>query len=142
VVKSSRVSSEFHASHSRKRQTDVGIKFELLARERRSVLHEAIELVHTTDMCEEVMMKALCSVLMVVGLMLALGGVVAVFNFDRPSDMFSLAWWMIVGGWSLVLIGMGIDILQLLKFRPREPSYMLQPEVERGNGVEHNVTHV
>ncbi len=85
-------------------------------------------------------MKAFCSVLMLGGLMLALGGVVAVFNFDRPSDMFSLAWWMIVGGWSFVLTGMGIDILQLCKSVTREPAYMLQKEVERGNGIEHKVT--
>ena len=85
-------------------------------------------------------MKALCSVLMVVGLMLALGGVVAVFNFDQPSDMFSWAWWMIVGGWALALVGMSIDILQLFTVVTHEPAYTFQPEVEKGNGVEPEVT--
>lgn len=87
-------------------------------------------------------MKVFCSVLMVVGLILALGGVVAAFNFDQPSDMFSWVWWMIVGGWTLVLTGMGSDILQSFKCVIREPPYTLQPKVERGNGVEQEVTRV
>jgi hypothetical protein len=60
-------------------------------------------------------MKTLSYSLMTVGMVLAFGGVVAVFNLDQPSDMFSLAWWMIVGGWCLALIGMGIDIMHLFK---------------------------
>ncbi|MBL8036072.1 MAG: hypothetical protein JSS38_00855 [Nitrospira sp.] len=85
-------------------------------------------------------MKIFCYVLMTVGMMLALGGVVAVFNFDQPSDMFSLVWWMIVGGWSLVLTGMGVDILQLFTGVRREPVYTFHPEAEKVNGVEEKVT--
>ncbi|MBX3327764.1 MAG: hypothetical protein U0223_04970 [Nitrospira sp.] len=85
-------------------------------------------------------MKILCSLLMVVGMVLALGGVVAVFNFDQPSDMFSLVWWMIVGGWSLVLTGMGIDILQLFRVVTREPVYTFHPEVEKVSRIEEKVT--
>lgn len=87
-------------------------------------------------------MKILCSLLMVVGMVLALGGVVAVFNFDQPSDMFSLVWWMIIGGWSLVLIGMGIDILQLFAVVTRDPVYTLYPEVQKTSRVEEEVTRV
>ena len=87
-------------------------------------------------------MKTLCSVLMVIGLVLALGGVMAVFNFDQPSDVFSLAWWMIVGGWSLALTGMGIDLLKLFAATTREPLYTFQSEVERANAVEQEVTRV
>ena len=87
-------------------------------------------------------MKTLCYVLMTVGMVIALGGVVAVFNFDQPSDMFSLAWWMIVGGWSLALTGMSIDILHVFKVVTHEPAYTFQPEGERRNGVEHEVTRV
>ena len=47
-------------------------------------------------MFEEAKMKTLSYSLMTVGMALALGGVVAVFNFDQPSEAFSLAWWMIV----------------------------------------------
>lgn len=85
-------------------------------------------------------MKALCHSLMIVGMMLVIGGVVAVFNFDQPSDAFSLAWWMIVGGWSLALIGIGVDILHVFTVATRESAYTLQPKVESGNGVEHEVT--
>lgn len=69
--------------------------------------------------------------LMAVGMLLAVGGVVAVFNFDQPSDMFSSAWWMIVGGWCLVFIGMGMDVMHLFKTGKREPMYVLQPELIR-----------
>lgn len=87
-------------------------------------------------------MKILCSLLMVVGMVLALGGVVAVFNFDQPSDMFSGAWWMIVGGWLLVLIGMSIDILQLFTAVSRKPLYTFGSKIEKTNGVEKEVTRV
>lgn len=87
-------------------------------------------------------MKTLCYVLMTVGMLLALGGVVAVFNFDQPSDMFSWAWWMIVGGWSLALVGMSIDILHLFQVVTPKAAYTFQPEVESGNGTEQEVTRV
>jgi len=87
-------------------------------------------------------MKTLCYVLMTVGMVLALGGVVAVFNFDQPSDMFSWVWWMIVGGWSLALIGMSIDILHLFQVVTPKAAYTFQPEVESGNGAEQEVTRV
>ncbi len=89
-------------------------------------------------------MKTLCYVLMTVGMVLAIGGVVAVFNFDQPSDMSSWAWQMIVGGWSLALIGMGIDILQLFQVVTPKAAYTFQPEVESGNenGVEQEVSGV
>lgn len=87
-------------------------------------------------------MKILCYVLMAVGMLLALGGVVAVFNFDQPSDMFSLVWWMIIGGWSLVLIGMGIDILQLFAVVTHDPVYTLYSEVQKTSRVEEEVTRM
>lgn len=87
-------------------------------------------------------MKTLCSMLMVTGLVLALGGVVAVFNFDQPSDMFSLAWWMIVGGWSLVLVGMSIDILQLFQVVMPKTTFTFQREVESGSRAEQDVTRI
>jgi hypothetical protein len=67
---------------------------------------------------------------------------VAVFNWDQPSDVFSLAWWMIVGGWSLALTGMGIDIMYVLKIAKREPAYVHQPEANRARGVEGELTHM
>jgi hypothetical protein len=70
-------------------------------------------------MFEEAKMKTFSYSLMTVGMALALGGVVAVFNFDQPSDVFSLAWWMIVGGWGLALTGMGIDIMHVLRIVKR-----------------------
>ncbi len=87
-------------------------------------------------------MKTLCSMLMVTGLVLALGGVVAVFNFDQPSDMFSLTWWMIVGGWSLVLVGMSIDILQLFQVVTPKTTFTFQREVESGSRAEQDVTRI
>jgi hypothetical protein len=71
-------------------------------------------------MFDEVKMKTLSYSLMTVGILLVLGGIVAVFNFDQPSDLFSLIWWMIVGGWCLALVGMGMDILHLFKMAERE----------------------
>ena len=87
-------------------------------------------------------MKTLCYVLMTVGMVLALGGVVAVFSFDQPSDSFSWVWWMIVGGWSLALIGMGIDILHLFQVVTPKATYTFQPEVESGNRAEQEGTRV
>jgi hypothetical protein len=87
-------------------------------------------------------MKTLCYSLMTVGLVLALVGVVAVFNFDQPSDVFSSAWWMIVGGWCLALTGMGTDILHLFTIATREPAYVLQPKTNRAEGVEGEIAHM
>lgn len=84
-------------------------------------------------------MKTLSYSLMTVGMVLALGGVVAVFNLDQPSDMFSSAWWMIVGGWCLALTGMGIDIMHLFTITKREPAYMLHSETNRAKGVEREI---
>lgn len=84
-------------------------------------------------------MKTLNYSLMTVGMVLALGGVVAVFNFDQPSDAFSSAWWMIVGGWCLALTGMGIDILHLFRLAKRQPVYLFQPETNTTKEVEGEV---
>jgi hypothetical protein len=85
-------------------------------------------------------MKALSYSLMTVGMALALGGVGAVFNFDQPSEMFSLAWWMIVGGWCFALTGMGIDIMHLFRLAECQPAYLSQPERNTAKGVEGEVT--
>ena len=87
-------------------------------------------------------MKTLSYSLVTVGMMLALVGVVAVFNFDQPSDMFSLAWWMIVGGWCLALTGMVVDILHVFSNAKREPAYLFQPETNAVRGVEGEITRM
>jgi hypothetical protein len=93
-------------------------------------------------MFDEAKMKTLRYSLMTVGLALALGGVVAAFNFDQPSDVFSLVWWMIVGGWGLALTGMGIDILYLFKVPEREPAYVFQPETNGAKGAEGEIPQI
>lgn len=94
-------------------------------------------------MFEEAKMKTCSySLMMMVGMVLALGGVVAVFNFDQPSDAFSSAWWMIVGGWCLAFTGMGIDIMYLFRLTKRQPVYLLQPETNTAKGVEGEVTRM
>lgn len=87
-------------------------------------------------------MKTFCYGLMTGGMVLAIGGVVAVFTFDQPADMFSWVWWMIISGWSLVLIGMGIDILRLFQVVTPKAACTFQQEVEGGNGAEQEVTRV
>ena len=87
-------------------------------------------------------MKALCYALMMGGMVLALGGVVAVFNFAQPSDVLSSAWWMIVGGWCLAVAGMGIDILHLFKIAKHEPVYVCQQETNRAKGVKGEITRM
>ncbi len=87
-------------------------------------------------------MKTLSYLLIMVGMALALWGVVDVFNFDQPSDVFSLAWWMIVGGWCLAFTGMGIDILYVFRIEKREPVYTFQPETNRARGVEGDITRM
>ena len=85
-------------------------------------------------------MKTLSYSLMTMGMVLVLVGVVAVFNFDQPSSVFSSAWWMIVGGWCLALTGMGIDILLLFKIAQHEPVYVFQPATQRAERVEEEIT--
>ncbi len=87
-------------------------------------------------------MKTFSYSLMTVGMALALGGIVAVFNFDQPSEAFSLAWWMIVGGWCLALTGMGIDVMHLFRIVKREPAYVFQPEMNATKRVEREVTRM
>lgn len=87
-------------------------------------------------------MKTLSYSLVTVGLVLALGGVVAVFDFDQPSDVFSSAWWMIVGGWCLALTGMGIDIVHGFRIVKREPAYVLQPKTNRVEEVEGEIARM
>lgn len=87
-------------------------------------------------------MTTLIYSLMTVGMVLALGGVVTVFHFDQPSDVFSLAWWMIVGGWCLALTGMGIDIMHLFRIVKREPVYLFPPKANTAKGVEGELTRI
>lgn len=87
-------------------------------------------------------MKTFSYSLMTIGMVLALGGIVAVFNFDQPSDMFSLAWWMIIGGWCLALTGMGIDIMHWLKIAKRDSAYLFQPETNTAKGVEGEISRI
>jgi hypothetical protein len=91
-------------------------------------------------MYDEVKMKTLSYSLMTIGFVLVLAGIVSVFNFDQPSDVFSIAWWMIVGGWGLALTGMGIDIVHLFKIAKPEPTYSFQPETNTAKGIEGEVT--
>ena len=84
-------------------------------------------------------MKTLGYSLMVLGMLLAFGGVVAVFNFDQPSEVFSLSWWMIISGWCLVFAGLGIDMMQLLKIAKRAPARVFEREVHRAQGVEREI---
>ncbi|HWF60107.1 MAG TPA: hypothetical protein VN666_07335 [Nitrospira sp.] len=85
-------------------------------------------------------MKTLGYSLMMVGMTLALGGVVAVFNFDQPSEVFSSAWWMIIGGWSLAFTGMGIDIMYVFRIVKREPVYLFQRERNTTKRIEGKIT--
>ncbi|OQW33561.1 MAG: hypothetical protein A4E19_04030 [Nitrospira sp. SG-bin1] len=85
-------------------------------------------------------MKTLSYGLITVGMVLALAGVMAVFDFDQPSEAFSPAWLMIVGGWCLALTGMGIDIVHLFKIAKHEPVYMFRPEANSVNGGEGEIT--
>jgi len=87
-------------------------------------------------------MKTLSYSMVTVGMLSALGGVVAVFNFDQPSNVFSLTWWMIVGGWCLALIGMGIDIMYLFTIAKREPAYVFQPKTNTAEGVEGDIARM
>jgi len=91
-------------------------------------------------MFEEGRMKTFSYSLIMVGMVLALGGVVAVFNFDQPSHAFSLAWWMIVGGWCAALTGIGIDIMHVFRIVKREPAYVFQPETHTTKGVKGKIT--
>jgi protein-S-isoprenylcysteine O-methyltransferase Ste14 len=93
-------------------------------------------------MFDEVKMKTLSYSLMTVGILFVLGGIVAVFNFDQPSDLFSLIWWMIVGGWCLALVGMGIDIIHLFKMAGSEGARVFQSEVNTAKGVEEEATRI
>jgi len=87
-------------------------------------------------------MKTLGYFLVTVGMVLALGGIVAVFNFDQPSDMFSLAWWLIVGGWCLAFTGMGMDMMHVFKIAKSEPAYLFQSETNTVRGVEGEITRM
>jgi hypothetical protein len=101
-----------------------------------------VDPIQTPDLFEEAKMKTLSYLLVTVGMVLALVGVVAVFDFDQPSDVFSLAWWMIVGGWCLALIGMGIDIVHVFRITKGEPVYVFQPKTNRAEGVEGEIAHM
>lgn len=57
-----------------------------------------------------------------VGFALVLGGIVAIINFDPPSEVLSSAWWMIVNGWQLIVVGIGIGIVRVFKLAKREAS--------------------
>ncbi|GKS62955.1 hypothetical protein YTPLAS72_02590 [Nitrospira sp.] len=67
-------------------------------------------------------MKTLSYSLMAVGFALVLGGIVAIINFNQPSEALSSAWWMIVNGWHLIVVGIGIGIVGVFKLAKREAS--------------------
>ena len=83
-------------------------------------------------------MKTLGYLLVTVGMVLALGGIVAVFNFDQPSDMFSLAWWLIVGGWCLAFTGMGMDMMHVFKIAKSEHMDLV-PCIFQGTFIQVNI---
>ena len=87
-------------------------------------------------------MKRFSYFLMVVGMVLALGGVVAVSKFDQPSEAFSSAWWMIIGGWSMALTGMGMDILHVLRNTNEQSVYMLEPKTKRAHRGESEISRI
>jgi uncharacterized membrane protein HdeD (DUF308 family) len=93
-------------------------------------------------MFDEAKMKTLTYSLMTVGFVLVLAGIVAVFNFDQPSDLFSLVWWMIVGGWCLALAGMGTDMMHAFKMAKREAAYLYTPEADTAKEVEREITRI
>ncbi|MBX3335880.1 MAG: hypothetical protein KF876_17245 [Nitrospira sp.] len=65
-------------------------------------------------------MKTLSYSLVAIGFALVLGGIVAIINFDQPSEALSSAWWMIVNGWHLIAVGIGIGIVRIFKLAKRE----------------------
>lgn len=60
-------------------------------------------------------MKGLSYSCMFGGTLLFLGGVVAVFGFDQPSEPFSLVWGLLVGGWCIAMVGIAIHILRFFR---------------------------
>jgi hypothetical protein len=107
-----------------------------------SAVRSAADPIQTPDLFEEAKMKTLSYSLVTIGMVLALGGVVAVFDFDQPSDVFSLAWWMIVSGWCLALTGMGIDIVHVFRIVKREPAYVFQAKTNTAEGVEGEIARM
>jgi protein-S-isoprenylcysteine O-methyltransferase Ste14 len=93
-------------------------------------------------MFDEVKMKTLSYSRMTIGILLVLGGIVEVFNFDQPSDLFSVMWWMIVGGWSLALGGMVMDIIQMFRMAGSEELQVFQSEGDTGKIVEEEATRI
>lgn len=87
-------------------------------------------------------MKTLRYSLMAVGFVLVLGGIVAVINFDQPLEVFSSAWWIIVGGWCFALAGTGMDIMHLFKMAKSEASYGVRLEANTAQGVERESTRI
>lgn len=67
-------------------------------------------------------MKSLSYSLIAVGFVLVLGGIVAIINLDQPSEVLSSTWWMIVSGWHLIVVGIGIGIVRVFKLAKREAS--------------------
>ena len=80
--------------------------------------------------------------LMTFGFAFVVSGIVAVFHYDQPADVFSLAWWMIVSGWGLALTGMGIDIVHVFRIAKREPAYVLQPKTNTVEGVQGEIARM
>ena len=93
-------------------------------------------------MFDEAKMKTLNYSLMTVGILFVLVGIVAVFNFDQPSDVFSLVWWMIIGGWCLALVGMVMDIIHMFKMAGSEEPQVFQSEADTGKAVEQEATRI
>ncbi len=91
-------------------------------------------------MFDEVKMRIVGYSLMTFGFVFVVSGIVAVFHYDQPADVFSLAWWMIVGGWCCALIGIGMDIIQLFTMDGNEAAPVFQPETTTAKGVEEEVT--
>jgi len=87
-------------------------------------------------------MKTFTYSIMTVGFVLVLAGIVAVFSFDQPAELFSLVWWMIVGGWCLALAGMGIDMMHVFKMAKRETAYVFTSEADTAKEVEREITRI
>ncbi|MBX3306821.1 MAG: hypothetical protein KF751_12310 [Nitrospira sp.] len=65
-------------------------------------------------------LKAASYTLMMIGAVLFIAGVGVAYY--QPSTPFTLSWWMMLGGWGIAMVGIGLHVYRVVKLLKEKSS--------------------
>jgi protein-S-isoprenylcysteine O-methyltransferase Ste14 len=65
-------------------------------------------------------LKIASSAIMAIGAVLFIAGVGVAYS--QPSTPFTLSWWMMIGGWGIAMVGIGLHVYRAFKLLKEKSS--------------------